>query len=146
MNKWLSLIIGGSLGTLTRYALSTWAVAYLPPDYPYGTVAANMLGCLILGVILGGVEGRMEAQTLATNPFAHVVAQIPHTFRMLVMVGFLGALTTFSSLEMESFLMVKAHELPKAIFYLAGSIVLGFVVLWFSYSWARWFFGVIKWN
>lgn len=142
MNKWLYLIIGGSLGTILRYLLATWAVTQWPGSLPYGTLVANLLGCLIMGVILGCYEARLDAQASAINAFA----TIPDHLRLFVIVGFLGALTTFSSIELESYLMVRQADVLKAGAYMLGSCFLGFFVLWFGHAWARWFFSLPKWN
>lgn len=143
MNKWLCLIVGGSLGTIGRYLLSQW----LNQPYPYGTLSANVVGCLLLGLILGILEGRVSASHEQTQlvmgiPLVQFLSQI----RLLLLTGFLGALTTFSAMEMEAFLMAREQNWLAAFGYLLMSLVMGFVAIWFTYSWARWCFGEMKWN
>ncbi len=135
MSKLLYLVIGGSLGTICRYYITIGLQYWMGTHFPYGTVTANLIGCLLLGVILGLAESRFEGWGL-----------LPQPMRLLLVFGFLGALTTFSSYELESFLMFQKGEVLKAFVNLVGSVLLGFFALWFSYSWSRWFFGPIKWN
>ena len=135
MSKFLFLILGGSLGTLCRYLISTGLPAFTGETLPYGTITANLLGCLILGLIMGVSEARLGEFGL-----------LPQSMRLLLIVGFLGALTTFSSLEMETLILLQKGDAWKAFLNVIGSVTLGFVALWFSYSWSRWFFGHIKWN
>lgn len=132
MQKWLYLLIGGGLGTLCRYLLSVW----LPQSpLPYGTFTANLLGCVLLGLLIGFSEGRLDS-----------TATLPQGLRLLVIVGFFGALTTFSTVELETLMLMKDGSAIRGVSYLLLSVFLGFAGLWFSYSWSRWFFGPARWN
>lgn len=126
------VMAGGALGSALRYLI---ALAFMKMTLPVGTFTANMLGCVLLGIVLGLAEARFNS-TLA----------LPETFKLLVMVGFLGALTTFSTFEMESMLMVKNGDFVRALSYVLLSVGIGFSCIWFAFSWSRWFFDQPKWN
>lgn len=133
MLKNIGLVMaGGALGSALRYVIS---LAFLKMTLPVGTLTANMLGCLILGIVLGLAETRFSS-----------MLEFPHTMKLLLVVGFLGALTTFSTFEMESMLMVKNGDFIRALSYVLLSVGLGFTVIWFAFSWSRWFFDQPKWN
>ena len=107
----ISLIaIGGALGALCRYWLGTAIHTAWPTKIPYGTLLINVLGSLVLGILFVLVSERQI---------------LPAPWRPLVMVGFLGAFTTFSTFSVEIVnLMDNGHQLHAAI-YLLLSIVLG---------------------
>lgn len=121
-SKILILILGGSAGTLCRYVLSEWAQGRFGTYFPYGTLMANLIGCLILGCLLGFFEARYQALTLAP----------PH-LRLLLVTGFLGALTTFSSYELEALLFLRQGLWERALLYLISSVALGLAVLFLSF-------------
>lgn len=113
-NKLVLLILGGSVGTLCRYFWAEWGQARFGTWLPYGTLLVNLIGCLILGLLLGFFESRY-----------HALSEAPIQLRLLLITGFLGALTTFSSYELEAFLYLRHGAWERALLYLIGSIVLG---------------------
>ena len=106
--------VGGAVGSALRYALSWLWPATQNGGLPLGTLAANILGCLVIGFVgtllqrwVGGGEG----------------------FRLLVCVGFCGGLTTLSSLVNETSGMAHTNQILMAAGYLGASVALGFVAL-----------------
>ena len=106
--------VGGAVGSALRYALSWLWPATQNGGLPLGTLAANILGCLVIGFVgtllqrwFGGGEG----------------------FRLLVCVGFCGGLTTLSTLVNETSGMAHANQLLLGAAYLGASVALGFVAL-----------------
>ncbi|EFC68325.1 fluoride efflux transporter FluC [Prevotella sp. oral taxon 317] len=106
--------LGGAVGSALRYALSWLWPATQNGGLPLGTLAANVLGCLVIGFVgtllqrwFGGGEG----------------------FRLLVCVGFCGGLTTLSSLVNETSGMAHTNQILMAAGYLGASVALGFVAL-----------------
>ncbi len=83
--------LGGALGAISRYAVSTLSNKYFGPSFPLGTLIANLAGCFLLGMILGSGQ-----------------AEKSHPIRLGVGVGFLGALTTFSTFGAET--MTHAND------------------------------------
>lgn len=123
MNNVFLLVVGGSLGTLSRYYLATWVVQGLGLPFPYGTLSVNLIGCFVIGLLGGWME-----KGLALDP----------NIRLLTMVGFLGAFTTFSSYEYESFQLLKSGLTLPAIAYLTSSVLLGLLAVWLGHQVLRW--------
>lgn len=106
----LSLIVGlgGCAGSIARYALSLAAQRFALP-WPAGTLAANVAGCLLIGVVVG-VSSRGE--TLAPE------------LRLMLATGFCGGFTTMSSFVYETAAMIRDSEYLHAFVYAAGTFVL----------------------
>lgn len=109
MRDLLLVALGGALGSISRYGLARWQTL------PYGTFAANVIACLVLGYL----TGRLGAQLAGTT----------HTWRLLIGVGFCGGLSTFSTLVLELVSYGEKAAFPTAFGYLAASLVLGTLAL-----------------
>jgi CrcB protein len=118
MNQFLLIVVGGGIGSFCRFLLATWVADQLGPAFPFGTLAVNLLGCLIIGMI----AGLPQASTTLS----------PAT-RLLLMTGFLGGLTTFSTYEYESFMLTTNGALDRALINLSISVVLGFLAVGLGY-------------
>ena len=112
MAKWLSLIFGGVLGTVARYVLAGATYRAFGTAFPYGTLAVNLVGCFLIGLFV----------TLAETKFL-----LGPNARMLLMIGFCGAFTTFSTYILESANLIRDGETLRALMNVVGSVVLGFV-------------------
>jgi fluoride exporter len=86
--KILLVMIGGSLGALSRYAVSLWAAKLLGTRFPWGTLAVNLSGCFLIGLAFAWAERGFSIM----NP----------SIRLFFMTGYLGALTTFSTFGLET--------------------------------------------
>ena len=115
MQKWIMLAVGGICGTLGRYVLGGAVYGWLGTDFPYGTLVVNLLGCFVIGFL-----GVLADQKFLLN--ANV--------RLFLMVGLLGAFTTFSSLIYESWKLLQDGEVMLASVNLLGSVVFGLLALW----------------
>lgn len=106
----LSILIGlgGFAGTLARYGLHVVSQRF-SFEWPLGTLTANVVGCLLIG-ILAGLSARMEA--------------LSPEVRLVLASGFCGGFTTLSSLVYETAEMVRASEYVHATLYVAGSFCL----------------------
>ena len=87
MLKFLNLVIGGAAGTVARYLLSGAVYKFLGTSFPYGTLIVNISGCFILGVLAALSEKKF---------------MLGPDLRILLMIGFCGAFTTFSTLIFET--------------------------------------------
>jgi len=112
------LLTGGLCGTAGRYLLAGAVYKWLGTAFPYGTLAVNILGCLVIG-FLG---------TIADNKFV-----LTPDAKLFLMVGLLGAFTTFSSLIYESWRLMQDGQLMLACINMVGSLLLGLFALWIGH-------------
>ena len=113
MNQIINLILGGTIGTLSRYFLSGLVYRAFGTTFPYGTFAVNILGCFLVGLFASIMD---EKIVLNSN------------LRLLFMVGFCGAFTTFSTLIYESYNLIKDGDSLKAFLNIVISVIIGFIV------------------
>jgi CrcB protein len=113
MLKWINLIIGGVIGTLARYFLAGAVYQICGASFPYGTLVVNLIGCFLVGFFV----------TLADDKFL-----LGPNARLLLMIGFCGAFTTFSTFMLETANLMKDGQNFRAFLNVGGSIVFGFVV------------------
>src|SRR5438105_4735964 len=84
---WLLVAVGGAVGSVARYALSTFVLRATGTLFPLGTFVVNAVGCLCFGAVVGAADGRVTVSPEA---------------RAFILVGMLGGFTTFSSYVFES--------------------------------------------
>jgi CrcB protein len=87
------IMLGGSLGAVSRYLISTMAARAWGANFPWGTLIVNMVGCFLIGLIFALAES---------------VRLLTPGVRLFLITGFLGALTTFSSFSLETTNAVRA--------------------------------------
>lgn len=125
--KLLMIAAGGAVGALCRYAMAGWAQKLAGGTFPLGTLVVNVSGCILIGV-LGG---------LFAGP--HLIRE---EFRVALLVGFLGALTTFSTFGWETMAQINDGEFGLAALNVILNNGLCLVAVWFSYRLAEKWFGV----
>lgn len=113
MSKLVNLIAGGVAGTLARYFLAGAVHRFLGPGFPYGTLVVNLTGCFIIGFLMSISENKFVLNTDA---------------KLLLMVGFCGAFTTFSTFIMETNSLIKDGETLRALANVLASVVAGFLI------------------
>lgn len=113
--SYLFVAIGGAVGAVARYALNV--ALQSSHDFPWGTLSANLLGCLVMGGI---------AQLVAQSAWFNDSGLIPDQYRLLFAVGFCGSFTTLSALVLEINTMLERNELFYAFTYLMGTMAGGF--------------------
>src|SRR4051794_19723945 len=106
--------VGGFFGAISRYLVDGWVTDRFGGALPYGTFVVNVSGSLIVGVLF--------ALTVERNG-------LPPESRALVMIGFIGAYTTFSTLMLESWRLIEAGSLAAGMINLVGSGVVGMVAV-----------------
>ena len=114
MGKWLNLLLGSAAGGIARYVVAGAVYRALGPAFPYGTLAVNASGCFLIGLLDGLAE-----EKFLLGPEA----------RLLLMIGFCGAYTTFSTLILETDYLVRAGETLRAAANLGASLGLGLALL-----------------
>jgi CrcB protein len=105
----LSVALGGAVGAVSRYWISSLVYHAVGGAFPWATLAVNVLGCAILGVLI-------QLMALAWSPSEHL--------RVFLTVGLLGALTTFSAFSLEMVLMLERGDWLNALLYVLLSVVL----------------------
>lgn len=95
LHKLLLIAVAGGVGSLARYGLSSWVQNWSGSLFPYGTVVVNILGCLVFGFLVAVTEGRFAVS--------------PET-RAVILVGFMGAFTTFSTFIFETVALLEDSQ------------------------------------
>ena len=118
MMNLLAVGLGGCLGSIARYWLATAMHRQFGDGFPYGTLAVNLLGCFLLGSVIGLVEHRQL--------FA------PGT-RLFLTVGVLGGFTTFSTFGLDTFVLTRNQPSAYAIANIVGQVAGGLLAVWGGY-------------
>ncbi|MBF0458302.1 MAG: fluoride efflux transporter CrcB [Nitrospirae bacterium] len=114
MAEYLIIGIGGFIGAIARYALALWITGKWGKVFPLGTFVINVSGSFLIGLVMS---------TLAARNIVD-----PH-WRLFIVVGFLGAYTTFSAFEFEIGSLLKQGEMFAAMLYMSLSVIVGFIAL-----------------
>jgi CrcB protein len=114
MIKYFIIGAGGFMGAVARYVVATFIGQRWGRSFPLGTFAINVSGSFLIGLLM-----TLLTERLTVNP----------NWRLLLVVGFLGAYTTFSTFEYETGRLVKDGLLLIASFNVAASVFLGFAGL-----------------
>ena len=124
--SYLFVAVGGAVGAMARFALNV----FLQRDiaFPWGTLSANLLGCLVMGVI---------AQLVATSAWFNEAGIIPDQYRLLFAIGFCGSFTTLSALVMELHTMLQRNEILSSFAYLTTTMVGGFAFFYLGFVLTR---------
>ena len=114
--------MGGFLGAGLRFALGSWIHRALPTAlFPYGTMAVNVLGCLLIGYLAGWRQ------------------PLEPGMRLFLMVGLLGGFTTFSTFALETLSLTQQDEHLLAFVNVAAKLVLGLAAAWAGFVLGRMF-------
>lgn len=112
--------LGGFLGSVCRYGVQQYFQRYFPLSFPLGTFVVNVAGCLLIGLLLGLFER----------------AAAPAAWRLLLVTGFCGGFTTFSTFAHENILLARSGDLWVLAGYVAASLLVGMLAvalgLWVS--------------
>ncbi|AJQ28562.1 fluoride efflux transporter CrcB [Pelosinus fermentans] len=122
MLRIIAVAVGGSIGATARYLVSVWAAERFGADFPYGTLIVNVVGCFIIGIFM-----TLTTERFIVNPY----------WRLLITVGFLGGLTTFSSFSYETFRVLENSNMIMALYNIGLNLLLGFVATWIGIGVAR---------
>lgn len=118
---WLAIAVGGAIGSVGRHAVNQLVhTRWLTTRFPLGTVAVNLIGCLIIGLLAGLIASDRIALRLQWREF--------------VFVGLLGGFTTFSTFGLDTFLLARTDSVGQAAFNVALQVVGGLLAVWVGYS------------
>ena len=115
MSIYLAVAVGGSLGAVSRYWVSSTTYQWLGQTFPYGTLAVNVLGSLVMGFL----------SVLLVHRF-----QVSEELRIGLLAGFLGSFTTFSTFAMDSLHLAGNQALIKALLYILLSVLFCIIGAW----------------
>lgn len=120
--KYLLIVAGGGMGSLLRYVAGSAIMARFGSRFPLGTMIINVTGSFAIGLLM----------TLFTERYQ------PHTnLRLLLVVGFLGGYTTFSSFEWETYSAVREGGFWIGMINVVGSVAMGYAAVWLGSLLAR---------
>ena len=115
MQSLILVFVGGGLGSMARFAIAK-LLQQISIDFPWATLCANAVGCLIIGMLMGGF---------------HSSGLLSEHRKLLLVTGFCGGLTTFSTFTYENYAFIKGGQLFHFFGYsiLSFGLCLGFVLL-----------------
>lgn len=122
MYQSIAIAAGGALGALLRYWISNGVYGMLGRDFPYGTLAVNVLGSLAMGLLYVLLLERSAAAP---------------EWRALLLVGVLGAFTTFSAFSIETLILLEDGALLRAMLNVALSVSICIAAAWLGVIVAR---------
>ncbi len=110
----IAVALGGALGALARYLMVGGFEHWLGAGFPFGTLAANVLGSFLMGVLI-------DLLALVWSPSPEM--------RALLTVGLLGSFTTFSALSLDTLLLFEAGAPGQAALYALASVLLSLTAI-----------------
>ena len=124
MKQVLIVFIGGGLGTVMRF-LTSKIIPYSGKGFPWSTFSANMIGCLIIGVI--------------TGYFLRNISENQSEWILFATIGFCGGFTTFSSFANENFLLLREDNYIIMLIYSILSVLSGILMIYLGIILERYF-------
>lgn len=115
MGNLLAIAMGGALGAVLRYSVSSGVYAWLGRGFPYGTLVVNVLGSLMIGVL-----SELFMQRMMVSPET----------RAAILIGVLGAFTTFSTFSLETMSLLEQGSLMKAFSNVFLSVLMCLLATW----------------
>ena len=117
---------GGALGAGARFLLGGWLLRQAGDHWPWGTLAANLAGSFLAGLLFAALEGRGPSAVY---------------WRALLIVGVLGGLTTWSALMLESMLYLRSGRSGTLVLYFATTLIGGLLLVWAGMRLGEWLRG-----
>jgi CrcB protein len=131
VNKAILIGAGGFVGAVLRYSVGGWVQVHSPgTGFPYGTLAVNAVGCATMGLL----STIAENQNLVSTDAQH-----------FLLVGMLGAFTTFSTFSNETMALFRAGDELRALLNVGAHLALGLSMIWLGRAAGRWLGGGLVW-
>ena len=128
MTKIAIMALGGAVGTVLRYFTAGVVQRYSDGAFPAGTLGVNLIGSLCIGVLWG----LFEDMAVSAN------------VRTFLLIGVLGAFTTFSTFTLENFHLLRDGEMKVALMNVLVSNTAGIALVFGGYFMSRYFVGIFK--
>lgn len=122
MKTLLFVAAGGALGASARYLVGVASGRFLGFGFPWGTLTVNVLGCFLMGLLIGAMAFRWS---------------VGNELRAFLMVGVLGGFTTFSAFSADFVLLIERNTYADAGFYLAASVGLSIAAVFLGLALVR---------
>lgn len=119
INTSLIIGLGGFLGTISRFLISSSMEKYFATSFPIGTIMVNLIGCFLIGLLSGYFTQKLGDQT--------------QLFFFLT-IGVLGGFTTFSAIAMDSQVFIENGEYLKMLTYISVQAILGIALCLIGYN------------
>ena len=116
MSHALAVFFGGGLGALLRWLVGKWTLAWFGTGFPVGTLAVNVIGCLVIGLAISALDG------------------VGETAKLFFVTGLLGGFTTFSAFSLDTLNLWQRGETGTAALYVALSVVLSLGAAFAGYA------------
>jgi len=117
---WLAVAAGGALGSVARFWMTGAVAALMGARFPWGTLLINVLGSFVIGATAGLT---LTPERMGLHP----------DVRVFVMAGICGGFTTFSSFSLQTLELIQGGDLGPAFLYIAGSVLLCLLFVWFGW-------------
>ncbi|HEY8035800.1 MAG TPA: fluoride efflux transporter CrcB [Methylobacter sp.] len=116
MNQIFAVALGGSFGAVVRFLVSSGIYQWLGRGFPYGTLVVNVIGSFMLGLL---TESLIQQRITVT-----------FEYRAAILIGFIGAFTTFSTFSLETFYLLEQGSLTKALLNIFTSVTACIFAIW----------------
>lgn len=114
MKKIALVFVGGGVGSICRHLIGLAMPPFATNSFPLGTFTANILGCFIIGLLVGKIN-------------------LSNNLNLLLVTGFCGGFTTFSTFSKESLFLIENHQTGLVFSYVIASIAIGMALTLFGY-------------
>jgi len=114
MGMVLAIAAGGAVGSVARYGTMIWMARWLGAAFPYGTLAVNVFGAFVMGVLI-------ELMALVWSP--------SEAMRAFLTIGVLGGYTTFSTFTLDAWLLIDHGDYGLALLYMLSSVIFSMAAL-----------------
>jgi CrcB protein len=136
MNQLIAVALGGAFGAVVRFLVSTGLYQWLGRGFPYGTLVVNVVGSFLIGLL--------------TEAFFLQRVTLVFDYRAAILVGFIGAFTTFSTFSLETLYLIEQGSLTKAGLNIVVSVLGCLLAVWIGLLFGRSLFlysgGIIHWS
>ena len=122
MQHVLYIALGGAVGAVMRHVVSSGVHRVMGQGFPYGTLIVNTTGSLVMGLLYVWLLERSD---------------LSPAWRALLLTGFLGAFTTFSTFSMETLQLAQSGEMVKAAFNIFLNVIICLVAVWVGMIFGR---------